>query len=134
MSKVTLFLIIIGFVSTTRKLYDRMTYKISVKTSFECQATKIFDFFSISKNLCSSTIMAVEKLKLNNGYEMPAFGLGTMYVSNSFFKMPKQILRINHGNFDLISLKKRLVKTLGYKRSKMLLTLDTGILIRLTYM
>jgi aldehyde reductase len=26
--------------------------------------------------------MAVEKLKLNNGYEMPIYGLGTMFVSS----------------------------------------------------
>lgn len=28
-------------------------------------------------------IMAVEKLKLNDGYEMPCYGLGTMFVSSS---------------------------------------------------
>lgn len=39
--------------------------------------------FNFWINRIRDRIMAVEKLKLNNGYEMPIYGLGTMFVSLS---------------------------------------------------
>lgn len=71
----------------------------------------------------------VEKLKLSSGYEMPAYGLGTMFVSSSIkCSMQTEIFKCTPCLLD------RLEKMLVYKRSKMQLILDIGILTLLTYM
>lgn len=58
-------------------------------------------------------IMAIPTVKLNNGFEMPIFGLGTMFVSGT-----NEIIRVVYYYKIAIV---RLEKMLVYKLLKMLL-------------